>query len=285
MAMIQYEAIDATRGAGRSPVPAWRPGLTAPHEERIKDAAASRRPAGNGFQAIRLPFTAATVLSTVKPAHEVNAPTGAGPAVSSRQYETPSPAVGAARPAAAARRFEELMQAAQRGDGRAYARLLKDLTPLLRSAVQRRRSFLDAADVEDLVQETLMSLHVARATYDPGRPFLPWLYALLVNRMADAARRHARRATHEVQSEEFERACEAVPDRDHAGSYRDPQLLAQAIRKLPQGQRTAVELLKLQELSLEKASALTGTSVGALKTAMHRALVSLRGRLGAAAAE
>jgi RNA polymerase sigma-70 factor (ECF subfamily) len=202
-----------------------------------------------------------------------------------RSRDAQSPGVEAAWQPAPAKRFEDLMQAAQGGDTRAYGKLLKDITPLLRAAVRRRRPFLDAADVEDLVQETLISVHTARATYDARRPFLPWLHALLGNRMADAARRHARRSSYEVQVEDFKRDCEAVPDRDHTESYRDPQLLAQAIRELPEGQRTAVELLKLQELSLEQASALTRTSVGALKAAMHRALASLRSNLGAAAAE
>jgi RNA polymerase sigma-70 factor (ECF subfamily) len=284
--MNKAQAFQASRGIEENPLPAWHGVSASLHHVRIEDALVSRRPTGSGFQvANHVHLTATPISAAKKPALEVNA-TDARPAASrSRRRETPPRALEAGRPAALANRFEDLMLAAQRGDGRAYARLLKELTPLLRSAVRRRRPFLDAADVEDLVQESLISLHAARATYDARRPFLPWLLALLGNRMADAARRHARRANHEVNADDFERAFEAVPDRDHAESYRDPQLLAQAIRELPEGQRTAVELLKLQELSLENASALTGTSVGALKTAMHRALVSLRGRLGAAAAE
>ena len=179
-----------------------------------------------------------------------------------------------------ARHFENLMQAAQHGDAGAYERLLREIAPLLRNVVRRRRPFLDAADVEDLVQETLISVHAARATYDAGRPLLPWLYALLGNGMADAARRHARRAAYEVQAEDFERTVESVPDRDAGEDYGDPQRLMQAIRELPDGQRKAVELLKLQELSLKAASAATGVSVGALKIAMHRALLALRSKLG-----
>lgn len=179
-----------------------------------------------------------------------------------------------------ARHFENLMHAAQKGDAGAYERLLKEIVLLLRNAVRRRRPFLDTADVEDLVQETLISVHAARASYDARRPFLPWLYALLGNRMADAARSHARRAAREVQTEDFERTFESVPDGDDGQHYGDPQLLMQAIRELPDGQRKAVELLKLQELSLKAASAATGMSIGALKIAMHRALLSLRGRLG-----
>lgn len=181
--------------------------------------------------------------------------------------------------AATSNRFARLMQDAQQGDRRAYGQLLKDITPLLRAAVRRKRPFLAEADVEDLVQDTLMSVHIARATYDAKRPFLPWLYALLSNRMVDAARRQGRRSAHEVQTDDFEHICETLPDRDPGEHYRDPQLLMQAIGELPEGQRKAVELLKLQELSLEQAAARTGTSIGALKVATHRALVSLRKQL------
>jgi RNA polymerase sigma-70 factor (ECF subfamily) len=63
------------------------------------------------------------------------------------------------------------------------------------------------------------------------------------------------------------------------------EALHHAIRALPAGQRQAIELLKLQEMSLKEASVATGTSVGALKVATHRAIVSLRRMLGVASDE
>ena len=86
------------------------------------------------------------------------------------------------------------MGAAQDGDAAAYATLLGELLPLLRIAVRRQRPYLQAADIEDIVQEALISLHAVRATYDPARPFLPWLGAIVRHRMADGARKYARRA-------------------------------------------------------------------------------------------
>src|SRR3546814_9058394 len=67
----------------------------------------------------------------------------------------------------------DLMRSAQDGDRTAYARLLGEVSPLLRQIVRRRYCFLQPSDIEDIVQEILLSLHVARATYDPQRPFLP----------------------------------------------------------------------------------------------------------------
>ncbi len=96
--------------------------------------------------------------------------------------------------------LEQLMRAAQDGDTAAYERLLKSLIGLLRRTVRQRRPFLQPADIEDIVQDILLSLHAVRSTYDPGRPFMPWLMAIARNRMADAARRYVlagrtRRAT------------------------------------------------------------------------------------------
>jgi DNA-directed RNA polymerase specialized sigma24 family protein len=81
--------------------------------------------------------------------------------------------------------------------------LLEEVTPLLRQTVRRHRNFLQPADVEDLVQDILLSLHAVRATYDPGRPFLPWLMAIARNRMADGARRYVRRSANEVGVEQL----------------------------------------------------------------------------------
>lgn len=174
------------------------------------------------------------------------------------------------------RRLASLMRAAQDGDKTAYAQLLDEVACILRRFVQRRSPFLQPTDVEDIVQEVLISLHVARATYDPARPFLPWLLGITRNRMADAARRHARRSTHEVADEQ---ALETFLDLDTnipVNAFGDPEALRRAIRDLPEGQRHAVELLKLREMSLKEAAAVTGMTIGALKAAMHRGLRTLR---------
>ena len=179
------------------------------------------------------------------------------------------------------RRLASLMGSAQDGDASAYATLLNEVTPLLRQTVRRRFSFLQPQDVEDLVQDVLLSLHAARSTYDPARPFLPWLMAIARNRMADGARRYARRSANEV-------ACDPLPETFPAEdpnmlheSYRDAQALSQAVADLPPGQRQAIELLKLREMSLKEAAAASGTSVGALKVAVHRGIGALRKALGA----
>ena len=172
-------------------------------------------------------------------------------------------------------RLAALMRAAQQGDTRAYSHLLDELTPLLRRFVRSQRRFLNAADIEDLVQEILLSLHSVRATYDPQRPFLPWVMAIARNRLVDGARRYARQAAHEVQVDQFP-VTFAEDGTNKESGVGDPEALLQAVKTLPRAQREAIEMLKLRELSLKEASAATGMSVAALKVSTHRAMGALR---------
>ena len=174
------------------------------------------------------------------------------------------------------RALATLMQDAQAGDARAYVRLLREITPRLRQIVRRQRQFLTAEDIEDLVQDVLISLHAVRATYDPRRPFLPWLLAITRNRLADSGRRYARQMAHEVQVDELPVTFSDEGANIDIEAYRDPEALKQAIRSLPPGQREAIEMLKLREMSLKEAAAASGTSIGALKVSVHRAVAALR---------
>jgi RNA polymerase sigma factor (sigma-70 family) len=174
------------------------------------------------------------------------------------------------------RALATLMRAAQAGDAQAYVLLLKEITPRLRQIVRAQRRFLKIEDIEDLVQDILLSLHAVRATYDPRRPFMPWLMAIIRHRLADAARRHTRRAAHEVQVENVPVTFSDEGANIGSGEYGDPEALRQAIGELPAGQRHAVEMLKLREMSLKEAAAASGTTTGALKVSVHRAMTALR---------
>jgi RNA polymerase sigma-70 factor (ECF subfamily) len=173
-----------------------------------------------------------------------------------------------------------LMRAAQGGDRDAYRALLTAVTPRIRRFVRSRRGAADGADLEDLVQDVLLSAHTVLATYDPARPVMPWLLAIARHRIADAARRRVRSAR-EVAVEDLEVTFADVATNTWNEGPGDLEALAAAIRQLPAGQRQAIELLKLQQLSLKEASAATGTNIGALKVATHRAMQSLRRILGA----
>jgi len=170
----------------------------------------------------------------------------------------------------------ELMRAAQGGDGASYVELLRAITPRVRSAVRRQRGFAGIAEVEDLVQDVLLSVHTVRATYDSSRPFVPWLLAIVRNRLVDGARRYARIARREIHVDEADVTFSEPEANDDIGEFGDATALQEAVSALPEGQRQAIELLKLKELSLKEAAAVSGISVGALKVATHRAMVTLR---------
>jgi RNA polymerase sigma-70 factor (ECF subfamily) len=174
------------------------------------------------------------------------------------------------------RRLAALMQAAQDGNASAYAELLREITELLRRAIRHRRPYLSPQDVEDLVQDVLLSVHAARATYDPERPFLPWLMAIARNRGADGARRHARSGAGNVPLEDADETFLAVEPNMSTEGYGDPEALRLAVRALPRVQRQAIEMLKLREMSLKEAAAASGMSIAALKVAVHRGMHALR---------
>lgn len=165
------------------------------------------------------------------------------------------------------------MARAQDGDRAAYRRLLAEITPWLRALAARRMR--GRGDVEDVVQDTLLSLHAVRHTYDPSRPFGPWLTAIANRRIVDAQRRSARSTLRETPLDE-EHETFAAPATNHDESVSEGRALRAAVDRLPRGQREAIRLLKLEELSLKQAAEASGMSVAALKVATHRALKNLR---------
>ena len=166
-----------------------------------------------------------------------------------------------------------LMAHAQAGEHEAYRRLLEEITPYLRSLAARCQR--NPSDIEDAVQDVLLTVHAIRHTYDPARPFGPWLVAIANRRIADRLRRQGRSTARETPLTDEDETFSS-PEANYPEAASEARALHEAIRQLPQGQRDAVRLLKLQEMSLKQASAASGMSVAALKVAMHRAMKNLR---------
>jgi RNA polymerase sigma-70 factor (ECF subfamily) len=168
------------------------------------------------------------------------------------------------------------MARAQDGDRQAYRLLLEDMTPYLR--VLALRCFKKQSDIEDAVQDILLTVHAVRRTYDPDRPFGPWLVAIANRRIIDRLRRETRARFREIAltaAHETFSPAPAIPQLDFADPAQAADLQA-AIENLPPDQRQAINLLKLKEMSLKEAAAATGRSVAALKVATHRAIKGLR---------
>lgn len=182
------------------------------------------------------------------------------------------------------RRLTAAMAAAQAGDRVAYELVLRECVPIIQRIARRQGAGPDFLD--DVVQDVLVTLHGARATYDPSRSFVAWLTAITQRRTIDILRKRGRRGAREVYSPD---AIETHPGEDNperdAVARSDAAQLHSFVNDLPEGQREAVRTLALEENSLEDASKATGRTKTALKVNLHRAIRSLRVRMGVAAAD
>ena len=168
------------------------------------------------------------------------------------------------------------MRRAQAGNQEAYAELLALLTSVTRQYTRRKSGAVPW--VEDVVQETLISVHRARHTYDPSRPFAPWFYAIAAHRLVDVFRRE-RRVTSREQAGDV--LPEPVPARtvDREGDV-DMDAVRAALASLPQRQREIVEGLKLRDESVRELAGRLGMSESAVKVTAHRAYQALKKMLG-----
>ena len=173
-----------------------------------------------------------------------------------------------------------LMLRAQDGDRMAYHTLLQAVTPYLRSIA--RRYLGRGEDAEDALQEVLMVVHGIRHTYEPGRPFKPWLNTIASRRCIDLLRRRSHRLQHEIDvGDEVDSHPQAAHGPDEAlARGQAAGSLHRAVAALPERQREAIRLLRLNELSLAEATSHCDQSIGSLKVACHRALKSLQRSLG-----
>jgi RNA polymerase sigma-70 factor (ECF subfamily) len=165
----------------------------------------------------------------------------------------------------------QLMEAVQKGDPEACTALFDDIGPSLTYFLRRRVA--DAYELEDVYQEVFMALFEARHTYEPGRPFEPWLFAIARNIAVDYSRRRWSRAR-------WEELVAEPPEQLADPSNREVPELETLLAKLPSDQRQAFAMLKLDGLSLETAAIKAGVSTGALKVRAHRAYKALKRLLG-----
>jgi RNA polymerase sigma-70 factor (ECF subfamily) len=163
------------------------------------------------------------------------------------------------------------MAAAQGGHGGAYRRLLGELRTWLLRYFARR---LPPAQVEDAVQETLIAIHEKRHTYDPARPFRPWLAAVARYKWIDRLRAMGRERTDELP--------DTIGVEDHESEVTSALLLRDLIARLKPAQQQAIRLVKLYGYSVEEASARTGQSPSLVKVNIHRGLKQLAAIVGQA---
>jgi RNA polymerase sigma factor (sigma-70 family) len=181
-----------------------------------------------------------------------------------------------ARPTPDRAALDVLMHAAQLGDERAYRALLAEVALRMRRLVCARAPWLGRADVEDIVQDILLALHTARATWDPTRPFMPWIAGIARNRLADHARRYVRRQAFDQAAQDLAEVFSTTPGQTHAEGVVNLMSVRRAMEGLTTGERDAFELVRLRQMSLAEAAEKQGSTVGAMKVAVHRATRKLR---------
>ena len=147
--------------------------------------------------------------------------------------------------------WSRLMTCAQDGDRDAYRILLTEIEPY--HPIDRDPYLSRSADMEDAIQDVLMTVHSIRQTYDPKRPFGPWLVAIAHRRIIDRLRRTMRHWSREVGISAEHETFAAAPANPF-GEKSVEFALVGAIDKLPPDQRDAIRMLKLKEMSLKEAS-------------------------------
>ncbi len=159
----------------------------------------------------------------------------------------------------------QLMRQSQQGDKRAYAVMLDECSSWLQRYFRRR---VPPHQLDDLVQDVLLALHHKRDSWDASRAFLPWLAAIARYRWVDHLRKVYRSETGQLE------------DWDAAEESSEEAVLARLSLErlfvtLPTGQAKAIELVKIEGLSIAEASARTGQSESLVKVNIHRGLAKL----------
>lgn len=164
-----------------------------------------------------------------------------------------------------------LMQAAIGGDAAAYRRLLELLSHSLRAATRRGFAQFGAAmnDAEDVVQETLLAIHLKRHTWDQNQPLGPWVRAIARHKLIDALRRRGRRI--EVP---IELVLDFLPAEEQHSDI-DRQDAERLIKELNGRQQTIVRSISVEGKSIRDVAANLGMNEGAVRVALHRGLKAL----------
>ena len=163
------------------------------------------------------------------------------------------------------------MRAGLDGDGEAYRRLLEALVPALRRIAGQGlvRAGLGNADVEDVVQEILLAIHLKRHTWLRDQPFTPWLNAIARYKMIDVMRRRGRRG--EVPIDDL---VEVLPDRSQPAET-SPQELTKLVARLQGREHDVVKAISLDGGSIAEAATKLSMTPGAVRVALHRGLKRL----------
>ncbi len=160
-----------------------------------------------------------------------------------------------------------MLRAALAGDERAYAAFLSRVATLVRGATRRNAG--SGVDPEDIVQETLLAIHLKRHTWRSDHPVRPWVFAIARYKLIDAFRRRGRRL--EVDIADYADDL-AEPEAEQTAS---PREVERALAVLPAGQRRVVSAISIEGLSIAQAAERFGMNDVAVRVALHRGLAAI----------
>ena len=169
----------------------------------------------------------------------------------------------------------DLMRSAIEGDNVAYHRLLRSVTPVLRATARRglARAGQPVDQCEDIVQDTLLAIHLKQHTWNANERFGPWLFAVARNKLVDALRRRGRRVF--VKIDDFsellasEPAVETLSTREIEGH----------LDGLPPRQRDVLRSIAMESASIKTTAMRLAMTEGAVRVALHRGLSRLAASL------
>ena len=161
------------------------------------------------------------------------------------------------------------MRAANRGDSRAYRRLLDEIAPVLRTVVRARGAALGAQGCEDVLQDVLLAVQTKRNTWRDDAPLRPWLYAIARHKVIDAFRARGRRVELPIDAFEDVLPAASAPDPTEG---RD---MEKVLNALDPRSAEIVRAFGLKGESTAETAARLDMSEGAVRVALHRALKSI----------
>jgi RNA polymerase sigma-70 factor (ECF subfamily) len=173
-------------------------------------------------------------------------------------------------------RLSNLMIEAQRGHSDSYEALLRESSPIIERYLRARLGRHES--IGDVLQETLLAVHKARATYDQSRPFIPWLISITKYKYIDFLRKWSKQASREVVDEQVLENIVATDSTDVSNTPLSEEL-NRALAALSERQRETVMMLKVEGFSVKEISQKTGQSESAVKVTAHRAYKILRKKL------
>jgi RNA polymerase sigma-70 factor (ECF subfamily) len=173
------------------------------------------------------------------------------------------------------RRMADMMRAALAGDETAYTEFLRRAAELTRRAVTRRLRSALPSGIEDVVQETLLAVHLKRHTWRSDEPILPWLVTIARYKAIDACRRRGVRV--EVPIDDFSNVL-AGPD--ETGAMEETQQMERAVGTLSDGQKRVVRSIALEGRSIKETAAALDMKETAVRVAFHRGLSTIAQRFG-----